>query len=134
MVTTARTTTSSKAMSWAGYALSGFAIAFLLFDSIIKVVQAAPAVESNVQLGYPAGIVVALGLAELVCLAVYVFPRTAVLGAVLLTGWFGGAMATHVRAGSPTFSVIFPILVGLMVWGGLFLRDARLREIFPFRR
>lgn len=133
MVTTANTT-SSKPMTWASYALSGLAIAFLLFDSIIKVVQAAPAVESTVQLGYPAGIIVTLGLAELVCLALYAFPRTAVLGAILLTGWFGGAMATHVRAGSPAFSVIFPILVGLMVWGGLFLRDARLREIFPFRR
>lgn len=134
MVTTANTTTSSKPMTWASYALSGLAIAFLLFDSIIKVVQAAPAVESTVQLGYPAGIIVTLGLAELVCLALYAFPRTAVLGAILLTGWFGGAMATHVRAGSPAFSVIFPILVGLMVWGSLFLRDARLREIFPFRR
>ena len=117
-----------------GNILSGLAILFLLFDSVIKVAQAAPAVESTVQLGYPAEYVVVFGLAELVCLALYVFPRTAVLGAILLTGWFGGAMATHVRAGSPVFSVIFPILLGLMVWGGLFLRDARMRDVLPFRK
>ena len=134
MVTTAKTTSGSKAVAWSGYALSGLAILFLLFDTVIKIVQAAPAVESNVQLGYPAAYVALFGVAELICLALYAFPRTAVLGAVLLTGWFGGAMATHVRAGSPAFSVIFPILIGLMVWGGLFLRDARLRQIFPFRR
>lgn len=134
MVTTAKTTAGSKAVAWTGYVLSGLAIVFLLLDTVIKVVQAAPAVESTVQLGYPAEYVVLLGVAELVCLALYAFPRTAVLGAIMLTGWFGGAMATHVRAGSPAFSVIFPILIGLMVWGGLYLRDARLREIFPFRK
>lgn len=133
MVTTAKTTSGSKAVARAGYALSGLAIVFLVFDTVIKVVQAAPAVESTVQLGYPAEYVVLLGVAELVCLALYAVPRTAVLGAILLTGWFGGAMATHVRAGSPAFSVIFPILIGLLVWGGLYLRDARLRAIFPFR-
>jgi hypothetical protein len=121
-------------MVWTGYALSGFAVLFLIFDAVIKVIQAAPAVESNVQLGYPAEYIVMLGLVELICIAAYIFPRTAVLGAILLTGWFGGAMATHVRAGSPAFSVIFPIIIGLMVWGGLYLRDARLRAIVPFRK
>jgi hypothetical protein len=134
MVTTANTASHSKAMVWTGYALSGFAVLFLIFDAVIKVIQAAPAVESNVQLGYPAEYIVMLGLVELICIAAYIFPRTAVLGAILLTGWFGGAMATHVRAGSPAFSVIFPIIIGLMVWGGLYLRDARLRAIVPFRK
>lgn len=133
MITTANAASGSKAMAWIGNVLSGLAILFLLFDTVIKVVQAAPAVESTVQLGYPAEYVVLLGLTELVCLALYAFPRSAVLGAILLTGWFGGAMATHVRAGSPMFSVIFPILIGLMIWGGLFLRDARLRDVLPFR-
>ncbi len=134
MITTVHAASSSKAMVWIGNVLSSLAILFLLFDTVIKVVQAAPAVESTVQLGYPAEYVVLLGLAELVCLALYAFPRTAVLGAILLTGWFGGAMATHVRAGSPMFSVIFPSLLGLMIWGGLFLRDARLRDVLPFRK
>ena len=134
MVTTVNPASNSKAMVWMGNVLSGLAILFLLFDTVIKVVQAAPAVESTVQLGYPAEYVVLLGLIELVCLALYAFPRTAVLGAILLTGWFGGAMATHVRADSPVFSVIFPILLGLIIWGGLFLRDARLRDVLPFRK
>lgn len=134
MVTTMKTTSGSKATVRTGYVLSALAVLFLLFDAVIKVVQAAPAVESTVQLGYPAAYVVVLGLIELACVAVYAFPRSALLGAILLTGWFGGAMATHVRAGSPAFSVIFPILIGLMVWGGLFLRDARLRELLPFRK
>ncbi len=134
MVVTANTNTNSKAIVWTGYVLTGLAVLFLLFDSVIKIVQAAPAVESNVQLGYPAEYVLVFGVIELICIAAYIFPRTAVLGAILLTGCFGGATATHVRAGSPAFSVIFPIIIGLMVWGGLYLRDARLRAIVPFRK
>jgi len=130
-------TTNDAASKWtsrAGYILSGLAILFLLFDAAIKVLQLAPAVESTVQLGYPAELVVMLGLSELVCIAVYVFPRTAVLGAILLTGWFGGAMATHVRNGSPVFSIVFPVIIGALVWGGLYLRDSRLRELLPLRK
>ncbi|MBC8160914.1 MAG: DoxX family protein [Roseiflexaceae bacterium] len=134
MGTTVNAASGSKALVWTGNVLSGLAILFLLFDTVIKVVQAAPAVESTVQLGYPAEYVVVLGLAQLICLVLYIYPRTAVLGAILLTGWFGGAMAAHVRAGSPMFSVIFPILIGLMVWGGLYGRDARLRALLPFRK
>jgi hypothetical protein len=134
MVTTATTASSSKAIVWTGYALSGFAVLFLIFDAVIKVVQAAPAVESTVQLGYPAEYVAVFGLVELACVAAYIFPRTAVLGAILLTGWSGGAMATQVRAGSPTFSIVFPTIIGALVWGGLYLRDARLRELLPFRK
>lgn len=134
MITQLHAASGAKTIVWTGNVLSGLAILFLLFDTVIKVMQAAPAIESTVQLGYGAEYVVVLGLAELVCLALYVFPRTAVLGAILLTGWFGGAMATHVRADSPVFSVIFPILIGLMVWGGLYLRDARIRDLLPFRK
>jgi hypothetical protein len=118
---------------WGGHIISGLAILFLLLDAAIKVLQLAPAVESTVQLGYAAAFVLPLGLFELACIAVYVFPRTAVLGAVLLTGYLGGAIATHVRAGSPPFSIIFPIIIGALIWGGLFLRDARLRDVLPFR-
>ncbi len=134
MLMAANATPVSKKVFWIGHIISGFAILFLLFDAIIKVLQLAPAVESTVQLGYAAQLVLPLGLIELACIAVYVFPRTAVLGAILLTGWFGGAMATHVRAGSPLFSVIFPIIIGALVWGGLFLRDERLREFLPLRK
>ena len=134
MVATTTSASTSKLAFRAGHIASGLAVLFLVFDAAIKVLQLAPAVESTVQLGYPAEYVVILGLIELVCIAVYVFPRTAVLGAILLTGWFGGAMATHVRNGSPTFSVVFPIIIGALVWGGLYLRDARLRELLPFRK
>lgn len=134
MITTATATSGSNMTFWGGHIISGFAILFLIFDAVIKVAQATPAVESTVQLGYAAELVLPLGLIQLVCIAVYVFPRTAVLGAILLTGWFGGAMATHVRAGSPAFSIIFPIIISALVWGGLFLRDARLRGLLPFRK
>jgi hypothetical protein len=119
----------SRSAVWAGRVVSAFAILFLAFDTVIKVLSLAPAVESTTQLGFPAEMVAAIGLLELVCLAAYVIPRTAALGAVLLTGYLGGAIATHLLAGSPNFSVVFPIIIGALVWGGLFLRDARLREL-----
>jgi hypothetical protein len=114
--------------------MSALAIAFLAFDALIKLLQLAPAVDSTVQLGYAAQVVLPLGVVQLFCLALYVFPRTAMLGAMMLTGYLGGAIATHVRNGSPLFSLIFPILIGALIWGGLFLRDERLRELLPFRR
>ena len=134
MVSTINTASRSKTTLWSGHIISGFAILFLIFDAVIKVLQLAPAVESTVQLGYVAAFVLPLGLLELACIAAYTFPRTAVLGAILLTGYLGGALATHVRAGSPAFSMIFPIIIGALVWGGLFLRDARLRALLPFRK
>ena len=89
----------------------------------------------TVQLGYPEGVVRWLGIVELVCLAAYVVPRTAVLGAILLTGYFGGAVATHVRMGNPLFThVLFPIYVAVLVWGGLYLREDRLWALVPLRR
>jgi len=122
-------TEGTKAL-WAGRFLSGFAVLFLLMDAGMKVFKAAPAVEGTVQLGYPESALVGIGLVLLACLAVYVFPRTAVLGAVLLTGYLGGAVATHVRVGSPLFShTLFPIYVALMIWGGLWLRDRRVRGL-----
>jgi hypothetical protein len=127
--------TSSRGRLWTGRVLSALAVAFLVFDAVIKVAKLAVAVEGTTQLGYPERVVAGIGTIELVCLAIYVIPRTAVLGAVLLTGYLGGAVATHVRVGSPLFShVLFPIYVGLMIWGGLYLRDERLRALFPLRR
>jgi hypothetical protein len=123
-----------SAALWAGRISSALAILFLLFDSVIKVLNLPPAVEATTQLGYPAGLVVVIGMVELACLAVYSFPRSALLGAILLTGHLGGAVATHLRAESPLFSLVFPLLIGALVWGGLLLRDARLRALVLPRR
>ncbi|MGI9040637.1 MAG: DoxX family protein [Gemmatimonadales bacterium] len=111
------------------------AVLFLLFDSVIKVMRVAPAVEGTVQLGYPATAVLGIGIIQLVCLVTYVLPRTAVLGAILLTGYLGGAVATHVRIGSPLLThILFPVYVAVLIWGGLYLRDERLRALVPLRR
>lgn len=114
---------------WAGRCMSVFAILFLLLDGVIKMLQLAPAVEASARLGYSARLTLGIGILELVCVAVYLLPRTAPLGAILLTGYLGGAVATHVRFGSPLFSVAFPILLGALLWGGLALRDHRLRAL-----
>jgi hypothetical protein len=119
----------------AGYVLSGIAALFLAFDTILKVLRLAPAVEGTTALGYPAGSVFWIGAIEMVCLALYVVPRTSILGALLLTGYLGGAIATHVRVSNPLAThTLFPIYVALLVWGGLYLRDERLRELLPLRR
>ena len=108
---------------------------FLTFDTVIKVLLLAPAVKGTTELGYPAGTVLWIGIIELACIVLYLVPRTSVLGALLLTGYFGGAIATHVRVGSPLLShTLFPVYVALMLWGGLYLRESRLRELVPSRR
>lgn len=117
----------------AGRIISALAVLFLLFDGVIKVLQLAPAVEGSAQLGYSASLTLGLGLLELACLAAYVLPRTSFLGALLLTGYLGGAVATHVRVGSPPFSLVFPLIIGALLWGGLALRDARLRALLSPR-
>jgi DoxX-like family len=125
---------SAKKRSTAGYVLTGLVAAFLTFDTVMKLLQLAPAVQGTTELGYPAGTVVVIGAIELVCLVLYLIPPTSVLGALLLTGYLGGAIATHVRVGSPLPThTLFPIYVALMVWGGLYLRESRLRELLPFR-
>jgi hypothetical protein len=125
---------AAKTTIWIGRSLSAFAILFLAFDTIIKVLNLAPAVQATTQLGYPAGLVVAIGILELACLAIYAIPRTAVLGALLLTGYLGGAIATQVRAESGLFSIVFPMFIGALVWGGLLLRDARVRALILLAR
>ena len=125
---------SAKKRSTAGYVLTGLVAAFLTFDTVMKLLQLAPAVQGTTELGYPAGTVVVIGAIELVCLVLYLIPRTSVLGALALTGYLGGAIATHLRVGSPLPThTLFPIYVALMVWGGLYLRESRLRELLPFR-
>ena len=134
MITATPSAQPSKRRLWIGYILSSLAIAFLLFDTIIKVLKLPVAVDGTVQLGYPASTIFGIGLIELICLALYAFPRTAVLGAILLTGYLGGAIATHVRIGSPLVShVLFPIYVASLIWGGIYLRERRLRALVPLR-
>jgi hypothetical protein len=125
---------SAKKRSTAGYVLTGLVAAFLTFDTVMKLLQLAPAVQGTTELGYPAGTVVVIGAIELVCLVLYLIPRTSVLGALVLTGYLGGAIATHLRVGSPLPThTLFPIYVALLVWGGLYLRESRLRTLLPFR-
>ena len=128
-------TTSPSLTIWIGRVLSALAILFLLFDAIVKLLQFQVAVEGTTQLGYPASVVFGIGVVEIVCLALYVIPQTSVLGAILFTGYLGGAIATHVRIGSPLFThVLFPIYVAALLWGGLYAREDRLRSLIPIRR
>ena len=129
-----QTIAGSKRALWTGRILSTLAVLFLLFDSIGKLLQVQPVVNGTRELGYPISTIVPLGVILLLCVVTYIFPPTSALGAVLLTGYLGGAIATHVRVQNPLFShTLFPIYVALFVWGGLFLREARLRGLLPWR-
>jgi hypothetical protein len=125
----------SRKRNWAGVIVTGLPVLFLLFDSVIKLMQIQPVKDSFTQLGYPLSLAPIIGTIELVCLALYLLPRTSVLGAILLTGYLGGAVATHVRVGSPLLShVLFPTYIGLLLWTGLYLRESRLRALVPLRQ
>ncbi len=126
----AQTAPVSKKLLWAGRIMSALPVLMLLFSGVMKLVKPAPVVEGFAHLGYPEGLALGLGIIELACAVVYVIPRTSVLGAILLTGYLGGATATHVRIGEPFF---MPLILGMLVWGGLFLRDERLRALLPLR-
>ena len=115
---------------WAGRVLTGIAVLFLTFDVTIKLVGAREAVDGTVQLGWAPHHLPILGLIQLACLVVYLVPRTAPLGAVLWTGYLGGAIATHLRVDNPLLThVLFPVYVAALVWGGLYLRDPRVRAL-----
>jgi len=129
--------TGNKWATWTGYGLSGLVIAFMLFDGGIKLVPLDVVITATAELGYPASVELArgLGILGLVCTALYAYPRTSVLGAILLTGYLGGTVATHLRVGNPVFShMLFGVYLGIMLWGGLYLRDERLRALIPYRR
>ena len=121
-------------VSWAGRTLSGIAVLFLAMDGLMKVLLLAPAVETTTQLGYPVASIRPIGMIEIVLLALYLVPRTSVVGAVLWTGFLGGAVATHVRVGSALLGfTFFPIYVGIFMWAGLYLRDRRVRGFIEER-
>ena len=135
MTSAPQTVSVAKKTLVTGYVLTTLVALFLTFDTVMKVLRLAPAIQGTTQLGYAADAVLWIGIIELVGLGLYLVPLTSVLGALLLTGYLGGAIATHVRVGSPLLShTLFPIYVALMLWGGLYLREARLRELLPFRR
>ena len=118
----------------AGTIVTALPVLFLLFDSAIKLAVIQPVVDSFSQLGWPTHLAVGIGVLELACLALYLVPRTSVVGAVLLTGYLGGAIATHVRVESPLFThVLFPVYVAMFLWGGLILREPRVRGLIGFR-
>ena len=122
---------ASKPMLWSGRILSGLLGALLLFSAVMKLMQPADVMNEFGRLGYPEGIALGIGVVELACVALYLIPQTSVLGAILLTGYLGGATATHVRVGDPYFG---PILIGVLLWLGLYLCDRRLRALVPLRR
>jgi len=119
-------------MLWTGRVISGLVVVFMIFDGVTKILRLAPVVAGTVQAGYPERMVVPIGIAALVSALLYALPRTAVLGAILLTGFLGGATATNVRLASPWF--VFPVGCGVLVWLGLYLRDLRLRALLPLQR
>src|SRR5262249_7924636 len=128
------TASPSSAVIWTGRVLSGLAVAFLTFDAAMKVLRLPMAVEGTVALGYPAGTIFGIGVLQVVCLALYLIPRTSLLGAVLWTGYLGGAIATQIRVGNPLFThVLFPIYVAALLWGGLYLRDSRVSAMLSAR-
>lgn len=125
---------TSRGKLWTGRVFTALPVAFLAFDAVMKFVKPAPVTEAFAKLGYPIETAVALGVVLLVSTILYAIPRTANLGAVLLTGYLGGAISTHVRVGDPLFShILFPVYMAAMIWGGLYLRDARVRKFFALR-
>jgi hypothetical protein len=128
--------TSTKGL-WAGRVISAIPVLFLLLDAIMKLMRPlpAPVVEGAARIGYPLSTMPVIGATLLISVIIYAIPRTAVLGAVLLTGYLGGAVASNVRVGNPLFSyVLAPAYVALFIWGGLFFRDDRVRALIPLRR
>lgn len=120
----------SKGMIWTGRILSALPVLMLLFSASMKFVMPSDAAKGFEHLGYPVSLALGLGVLELTCTLLYVIPRTSVLGAILLAAYLGGATATHVRVGDPFY---MPVLLGVLVWLGLYLRDPRLRALLPLR-
>ena len=134
MQSATQTAPASKKRVWTGRIISALVVLFLLFDSAIKLMKLPPAVEGTARLGYPVSLVLPIGLVLLICVVIYVIPSTSVVGAILLTGYLGGAVASNVRIGNPLFGyVLFPVYVAVLLWTGLLLRDDRLRELVPLR-
>jgi DoxX-like family len=124
----------SKGAMWAGRILSTLVILFLAVDALFKFIKPVPVVDTFTRLGLPIGLAVPIGIVLLVCVLLYAIPQTAIVGAILLTGYLGGAVLTHLRVGDPLAShALFPVYFGVLLWLGLYLREPRLRALVPFR-
>jgi hypothetical protein len=134
MQSSTQTTPVPKSTIWAGRIISALPVLFLLMDGVMKLVKPRVVVEATVRLGYPESVILGLGIVLITCTVLYMIPATSVLGAILLTGYLGGAVATHVRVDEGLFSVLFPVIVGALIWLGLYLRDGRLRVLVPFAK
>jgi hypothetical protein len=134
METAAQASSVSKATLWTGRIISTLIVLFLLMDCMIKFLRPAPVLQTFEKLGLPVALSVPLGIILLACTLLYAVPRTSILGAILLTGYLGGAVLTHVRVGDPLFShALFPVYLGILAWFALYLRDARLRALVPLK-
>jgi len=122
---------ASKKMLWTGRVISALPVLLMLLSAALKLIKPAPVVQGFARVGYPESLMLSLGILEILCCVVYLIPRTSILGAILMTGYLGGATATNVRVGDPSF--LLPVLLGMFVWGGLFFRDARVRALLPLR-
>ena len=131
MATDTQPSRTSKAMYWSGWVVTALPILMLLVSGGMKLAKTEQVVTGFTRLGYPESTITGIAVTEIICTVVYAIPQTSVLGAILLTAYLGGATATHVRVGDP---FVPPIIVGMMVWLGLFLRDARIRALIPWRR
>jgi hypothetical protein len=131
MQSATQTAPVSKKKLWAGRIISALPVLLLLLSGVMKLMKPAPLVQGFAQFGYPESLILKIGILEIFCTVVYMIPRTSVLGAILMTGYLGGATATNVRVGDP--SSFIPVLVGVLVWAGLYLRDDRLRALIPLR-
>jgi hypothetical protein len=122
-----------KSMTWTGRILSVLAALFLVFDAVGHLVMPVPVVQAFTRLGFPLKLGPTLGILEILCIIIYVIPGTSIFGAILVTGYLGGAVAINWRVGDPLFETIFPVLFGIVVWAGVYLRDGRLRALIPIR-
>lgn len=133
MESTAQSVPVSKASLWTGRIISGIVVLFMTFDGVTKIMKVRQVIEATIRIGFPVSTVAGVGITLLICVALYVIPATSVLGAILLTGYLGGATAANVRAGSPVFNTVFPIAFGILTWLGLYLRERRLHALVPLR-
>jgi hypothetical protein len=134
MSATVETVSGSKSGIVTGYIITGLPALFLLLDGVMKLFKPPFVVEATARLGYSENTIVPLGITLVACTILYLIPRTSVIGAILLTGYLGGAVATHVRFFEGAFPVVFPVIIGTLVWAGLYLRDPRLRTLLPLRQ
>jgi hypothetical protein len=127
-------TSNSKTLIWVGRIVSTLVVLFCAFDGIMKVIKEPHVIAASAEFGFSTNEIVLIGVLMLACTVLYAIPRTAILGAVLLTGYLGGAVVSNLRVGHPVFECIFPVIFAALAWGGIFVREPRVRELIPFRK